>query len=684
MSSATRSILRRATRSANGPWNILTFPTHERYETSLAATGHNFYAIRVEGGKDWKTHYAPVPANYQLLPITRSGLSLPPWVDFDMVLSQNKASQFRIAQDIAHQLHIPLVNLEHTLPQQEWTPGRIASFQHMQGSINVFVSEYQKQMWGLDGIVNPTGIDTDVFCPPDTPNREPWALSVVNDWINRDWCCGFSLWKEVTGFPSPAPLIPCRVLGDTPGLSQPAPDIPTLVRFYQTAGVYLNTTLVSSLPTVILEAMSCIPKHQDIFYDYMITTMEELVNLPLLNKYTKSTHILNTHERIYTGNLIKIKTNHIPDVEVTEEHPVEVVNITEKYDKTLVGSGHKPLRKIIGTKYFKSASQLQIKEDWLVIPKLKIEKELPSNISNDWMRFYGLFLAEGSIAGNQIQFTFHQKEQHLVEFINKMAKLLDRKPSIYNSKTTKAVRLTISHGVMARNMLNMFHRYSHNKNIPKELMEAPKDKVKSLIDGYIEGDGHIDKRGCTLFRTVSKNLAYQLILLLTKLDILPNICTMKPKKGSIRGRTFYGKKQYLVSFIRKHPKSKKLYLEDNDCFYVRVLNTASQPYNDIVYNLTTETGVFTIPFIEVHNCGTPVVSTDTCLIPKNIIEHGVNGFVGSSVDELRHYTLEVLNNPTLARQIGDAGRQTIVEKFSKQRFIENWNEIFKQATEIHV
>lgn len=339
MPSATRSILRRATRSANGPWNILTFPTHERYETSLAATGHNFYAIRVEGGKDWKTHYAPVPANYQLLPITRSGLSLPPWVDFDMVLSQNKASQFRIAQDIAHQLHIPLVNLEHTLPQQEWTPGRIASFQHMQGSINVFVSEYQKQMWGLDGIVNPTGIDTDVFCPPDTPNREPWALSVVNDWINRDWCCGFSLWRDVTGFPSPAPLIPYRVLGDTPGLSQPAPDIPTLVRFYQTAGVYLNTTLVSSLPTVLLESMSC---------------------------------------------------------------------------------------------------------------------------------------------------------------------------------------------------------------------------------------------GC------------------------------------------------------------------------------------------------------------PVVSTDTCLIPKNIIEHGVNGFVGSSVDELRHYTLEVLNNPTLARQIGDAGRQTIVEKFSKQRFIENWNEIFKQATEIHV
>jgi len=338
MSSAIQSIIRRATRNPNSPWNILTFPTHERYETSLAATGHNFYGIRRPNSKEWKTHYAPVPDNYHLLPVSE-GLELPPWVDFDMILSQNKVSQFRIAQIVAHQLHIPLINLEHTLPPNEWTPGKIANFRSLQGSINVFVSEYQKQMWGIDGIVNPTGIDTDVFCPPTTPEREPWALSVVNDWINRDWCCGFSLWREVTGFPSPAPLIPCKVLGDTPGLSQSAPDIPTLVKFYQTAGVYLNTTLVSSLPTVILEAMAC---------------------------------------------------------------------------------------------------------------------------------------------------------------------------------------------------------------------------------------------GC------------------------------------------------------------------------------------------------------------PVVSTDTCLIPKNIIEHGVNGFVGSNVDELKGYTLEILNNPTLAKQIGDAGRQTILEKFSKQIFTDQWNNIFKQATEIHI
>jgi hypothetical protein len=143
----------------------------------------------------------------------------------------------------------------------DWGVGQKVAAASMQGDINVFVSEHQREEWGFPegfGEVNHTGIDLDTFCPPDEDyQREPWALSVVNDWINRDWCCGFSFWKEVTGFPSPAPMIPHRVLGNTPGLSQVAPDIPTLVQFYQKAGVYLNTTLVSSLPTVILEAMAC-------------------------------------------------------------------------------------------------------------------------------------------------------------------------------------------------------------------------------------------------------------------------------------------------------------------------------------------------------------------------------------------------------------------------------------------
>ena len=45
------SIIRGATRTPVEKLNILTFPTHERYETMLCKTGHNFYAYRAEGIK---------------------------------------------------------------------------------------------------------------------------------------------------------------------------------------------------------------------------------------------------------------------------------------------------------------------------------------------------------------------------------------------------------------------------------------------------------------------------------------------------------------------------------------------------------------------------------------------------------------------------------------------------------
>ena len=49
-------------------YTILTFPTHERYETQLCKTGHDFYAFTSTDQKKWDTAYAELPDNYYLLP----------------------------------------------------------------------------------------------------------------------------------------------------------------------------------------------------------------------------------------------------------------------------------------------------------------------------------------------------------------------------------------------------------------------------------------------------------------------------------------------------------------------------------------------------------------------------------------------------------------------------------------
>jgi glycosyltransferase involved in cell wall biosynthesis len=248
------SILRAATRKPDEKLKILTFPTHERYESMLAKTGHAFYSYRAEGIKDWNETYAKLPDNYILLDPALGEAQIPDYVDFDLVLSQNKFGQFQIAKELAAKFHLPLVSLEHTLPMPQWGEDILLQTRQMRGHVNVFISDYSIDNWGWesqeDTEVITHGIDTELFCPSET-NRGDEILSVVNDWINRDWCCGFKLWQEVIKG------LPHKVVGDTPGLSEPASSTKELVAAYQNSKIFLNTSTISPVPTVLMEAMSC-------------------------------------------------------------------------------------------------------------------------------------------------------------------------------------------------------------------------------------------------------------------------------------------------------------------------------------------------------------------------------------------------------------------------------------------
>jgi len=248
------SILRAATRKPDEKLNILTFPTHERYESMLAKTGHSFYSYRAEGIKDWNETYAKLPDNYILLDPALGEAQIPDYVDFDLVLSQNKFGQFQIAKELATKFHLPLVSLEHTLPMPQWDENILLQTRQMRGHVNVFISDYSIDNWGWesqeDTEVITHGIDTELFCPSET-NSGDEILSVVNDWINRDWCCGFSIWQDVIKG------LPHKVVGDTPGLSKPAASTEELVATYQNSRIFLNTSTISPVPTALMEAMSC-------------------------------------------------------------------------------------------------------------------------------------------------------------------------------------------------------------------------------------------------------------------------------------------------------------------------------------------------------------------------------------------------------------------------------------------
>ena len=82
--------------------------------------------------------------------------------------------------------------------------------------------------------------------------------------------------------------------------------------------------------------------------------------------------------------------------------------------------------------------------------------------------------------------------------------------------------------------------------------------------------------------------------------------------------------------------------------------------------------------LEAMSCGCAVVSTATCMIPE-IIENGVNGFISNDEEELKSYIKDLLDNSKLRRSVGEAARKTILDNFSEEKFINNWNEIFDLA-----
>jgi hypothetical protein len=230
-------------------YNILTFPTHERYETQLCKTGHNFYSFHLPNLKKWNSSQIIPPDNYYILPEER----LCEYIPYDFILVQSKYWQYQVAQQINNTLNLPIVCLEHTLPTpQTISKQNLELMRKMVGNINVFISKYSQRAWNINyntKIIH-HGIDSSTFTDTNLV-KEDYVLTVANDFINRDYCLNYSGWQRVTKD------LKVRLVGETKGLSQPASSTEELVSEYNKCKVYFNSSTLSPIPTSLLEAMSC-------------------------------------------------------------------------------------------------------------------------------------------------------------------------------------------------------------------------------------------------------------------------------------------------------------------------------------------------------------------------------------------------------------------------------------------
>ena len=358
------------------------------------------------------------------------------------------------------------------------------------------------------------------------------------------------------------------------------------------------------------------------------------------NRFKK---VIKLFERRYEGEIIKLYCNYsnIP-LNVTPNHLFLVADNLRKPQKDCWKRNYKEPKFV-----WKEAKHLT-RNDFIYLPRYTLIKDINElnvefsnnfnfkeniniNINNYLMRLIGLYLAEGchcegfdkhGWATGYVSFTFSIKENDLINFVKDtfLSEFNYNIRSIYRPEKS-IVELCTGKRVF-RKFFSQFGDHSYNKNIPGWIINLPKLKLVNLVKGMFEGDGCKSKFNFA-YTTVSKDLAYNLRLILNKLGILCNMSNRGKNRNSlINGRKIISKRDMYTLSISGNSARKLANLINvkydggkktsgqfghicDDYFLIPVLKTKKVNYKGKLYNLEVEedNSYCTINGIA-HNCQT--------------------------------------------------------------------------------
>ncbi len=250
-------------------------------------------------------------------------------------------------------------------------------------------------------------------------------------------------------------------------------------------------------------------------------------------------------------------------------------------------------------------------------------------VTEDFCRLLGYYLAEGYVSKGHIGFTFNKKEIEYIEDVKKLLKECFGPFLNIQLKNEKSKGLTV---LVYSNILTEFfkgfydsriHR-AHTKKIPSWVLDLPKEKLKQLFLGWWRGD---------LGVTASPNLMNQFKTILLKLGVVPSIDFVSADKlfkyrkkhpSIIENRKIKaGKGCYSFRFLcffdenldfLQLPEFKKFKTKlyrckawiDEDYVYLPLIKINKKIYSGKVYNLeVNQHNTYVTENLIVHNCMTP-------------------------------------------------------------------------------
>ena len=133
-----------------------------------------------------------------------------------------------------------------------------------------------------------------------------------------------------------------------------------------------------------------------------------------------------------------------------------------------------------------------------------------------WFYFLGFYLAEGW-CNTEYSVCLCQKDDYIIKFIKQLANLLDFSSITYPDIKDRTDVVSIN-SMQLNAHLRKFGTSLLNKCVPQYVKNASSDLIRHFLDGYLSGDGYINKKGTKIYYTSSKQLADDLQELIFKVS----------------------------------------------------------------------------------------------------------------------------------------------------------------------
>ena len=343
----------------------------------------------------------------------------------------------------------------------------------------------------------------------------------------------------------------------------------------------------------------------------------------IINHLGEEDEVIAPDPKEYNGDIFTINAaGMIEPITATQEHPFWAIKSKKGGKKETIGNIKFNCRATSTDKILsKKGSWISIKElevkDYISEPIIKKVKDveeistvnnyndklsrntLPEKIKIDteFMRFLGLFVAEGSFGW---QYDINNKKQHyssininlnsnedsLINFIKNYAQKnlgIDKvniRKTFRNNENIAHVTIELN-GMILANFISSFliGDKCQTKHLKEWLLYLPIEKQKAFLQGWVEGDGCNTKDGRNITVTTCKEMAIQAGQMLARIGKTYSINTDYYENKLNRNHSI----RYRIT-TWNNPKKQINILIDNNFIYRKIRKITKKEYIGTVYN----------------------------------------------------------------------------------------------------